>query len=210
VIVERNGIRVAFVAVTDIWNLGSLRTHKAAAYVAGADESLLAASVRALRTEHKADLVVVSYHGGVEYIDLPLPRARRILHAAIDAGADLVLGHHPHVFQGIEWRGGRPILYGLGNLLMRMSQTEKKPTGYLARITVGRDRAPVVEACPLAIRGITPRRIADELEPRDRANQEQHFARHLAAISSGFGGIDVGEPGPDGCMSVRAANEPAK
>ncbi len=203
VILERNGIRVAFVAVTDIWNLGSLRTHKAAAFVAGADEELLAASVAALRAERAADVVVVSYHGGVEYVHLPLPRARRILRAAIDAGADVVLGHHPHVLQGIEWHRGRPILYSLGNLLMRLSQTERKPTGYLARVTIRRDGAPAVEACPLAIDGFAPRRLAADPEPRARAMEEQRFARHLTAISSGFAGVDVGEPGPDGCMPVR-------
>jgi Bacterial capsule synthesis protein PGA_cap len=193
-------------AVTDIWNLGSLRTHKAAAYVADADEDRLATWVRVLRAERKADVIVVSYHGGVEYVDLPLPRARRILHAAIDAGADLVLGHHPHVLQGVEWRRGRPILYSLGNLLMQTSQTERKPTGYVARVTVGRDRAPAVEGCPLVIRGATPRRLVDEPEPRARAAEEQRFARHLAAISAGLGGVEVGEPGPDGCMPLRAVD----
>jgi poly-gamma-glutamate synthesis protein (capsule biosynthesis protein) len=210
VVLERNGIRVAFVAVTDIWNFGSLRTHVAAPFVAGADEDRLVASVRALRAERKADVVVVSYHGGVEYVDRPLPRARRILHAAVDAGADLVLGHHPHVLQGIAWRRGRPILYGLGNLLMRMSQTEKRPTGYLARITVGRDRPPAVEACPLLIHGATPRRLADEPDPHTRALEERRFARHLAAISADLGGVEVGEPGGDGCMPVRAVEGPPR
>jgi poly-gamma-glutamate synthesis protein (capsule biosynthesis protein) len=150
-------------------------------------------------------VVVVSYHGGVEYVDLPLPRARRILHAAVDAGADVVLGHHPHVFQGVEWRRGRPILYSLGNLLMRMSQTERKPTGYVARVTVGPGRAPAVDACPLVIQGPTPRRVADELDPGARLADERRFARHLTAISAGLGGVEVGEPGGDGCMPIRAA-----
>src|SRR5262249_25958037 len=146
-ILERRAGRVAFLAFTDIWNTGSLRTHEAAAYVARADEELVAAAVRKLRAEDEATIIVVSYHRGVEYVDLPLPRTRRILHAAIDAGADLVLGHHPHVLQGIEWHEGRPILYSLGNLLMRLSQKEKKPSGYVARITLGADRAAAVEAC---------------------------------------------------------------
>src|SRR6185436_5568439 len=103
-------------------------------------------------------------------------------------GADLVIGHHPHVLQGIEWRDGRPILYSLGNMLMRLSQTEKKPTGYLARITVGRGRATTVEACPLVIRGVATTRLADEPSADTRAALERRFARHLVAISGGLGG----------------------
>jgi poly-gamma-glutamate capsule biosynthesis protein CapA/YwtB (metallophosphatase superfamily) len=207
-IIEKNGLRLGFLAVTDIWNMGSLRTHKGASFVARADKDLLAASVRALRASGKADVIVVSYHGGVEYTDLPLPRTREILRASIDAGADMVLGHHPHVLQGIAWHAGKPILYSLGNLLMRLSQPDKKPTGYLARITIDAGQAPAIEVCPLVMRGITPTRVVTLSDPKERAAQDQRFATHLTKISRGLGGgIEVGAPGPDGCAPVLPAAE---
>ncbi|MDZ7725374.1 MAG: CapA family protein [candidate division KSB1 bacterium] len=62
-----------------------------------------------------ADWVVVSFHWGQE--KNPVPRDYQILyaHKAIDNGADLVLGHHPHVMQGLEWYKNKLIAYSLGN-----------------------------------------------------------------------------------------------
>src|SRR6185436_803076 len=77
VIVERDGFRVGFLAVADIWNQGVLSKHPGAEYVAGADEQKLADAVRALRGEGTVDAIAVSYHGGSEYIDEPLQRTMK-------------------------------------------------------------------------------------------------------------------------------------
>lgn len=62
-----------------------------------------------------SNLVIVSFHWGKERQYSPLAYQKDAAHAAIDAGADLVLGHHPHVLQGIEKYNGRYICYSLGN-----------------------------------------------------------------------------------------------
>ncbi len=62
-----------------------------------------------------ADLVVASFHWGTEYAHHPDPAVVSLARAAVDAGADLVLGHHPHVLQGVERYGDGLILYSLGN-----------------------------------------------------------------------------------------------
>ena len=61
------------------------------------------------------NLVIVSFHWGKERQYTPLDYQKEAAHAAIDAGADLVLGHHPHVLQGIEEYKGKYICYSLGN-----------------------------------------------------------------------------------------------
>ena len=61
------------------------------------------------------NLVIVSFHWGKERQYAPLEYQKTAAHAAIDAGADLVLGHHPHVLQGVEKYNGRYICYSLGN-----------------------------------------------------------------------------------------------
>ncbi len=63
----------------------------------------------------RADFVVVAFHWGTEGTDAPDPLPRRIARLCIDAGADLVVGHHPHRLHGIEIYRGRPIAYSLGN-----------------------------------------------------------------------------------------------
>jgi poly-gamma-glutamate synthesis protein (capsule biosynthesis protein) len=81
---------------------------------------------RALRTmsdamartrERGADLVVVSAHWGPNFDDAPEPEIVAFAHALIDAGADVVFGHSPHVFHGIELYGRKPILYAAGDLV---------------------------------------------------------------------------------------------
>jgi poly-gamma-glutamate synthesis protein (capsule biosynthesis protein) len=73
------------------------------------------------RARQRADIVVASFHWGIEYSDLPTERQRELAHAAADAGADVVIGSHPHVLQGIEWRDRRThstlIAYSLGNFI---------------------------------------------------------------------------------------------
>lgn len=63
------------------------------------------------------NLVIVSFHWGVEGLNVPVDDQRRMAHAVIEAGADLILGHHPHVLQGIETYRGKHIVYSLGNFV---------------------------------------------------------------------------------------------
>jgi poly-gamma-glutamate synthesis protein (capsule biosynthesis protein) len=83
---------------------------------ADADElEAMRQDVRALRT--KVDLVILSCHWGVSSKDEPVAYQREIARAAIDAGADMVFGHHPHVVQAGEIYLGKPIFYSLGNFV---------------------------------------------------------------------------------------------
>ena len=65
--------------------------------------------------ENGADIVVVSFHWGIEKDSCPDSTQVTLAHQAIDDGADLVIGHHPHVLQGIEYYNGKVIAYSLGN-----------------------------------------------------------------------------------------------
>ncbi len=65
--------------------------------------------------EQGADIVVTSFHGGVEHDYYPNDVQKKLYRHAVDAGADVVIGHHPHVLQGIEEYNGKYIVYSLGN-----------------------------------------------------------------------------------------------
>lgn len=65
--------------------------------------------------EQGAQLIIVSFHWGTEKENYPDDTQKALAHTAIDEGADLVLGHHPHVLQGIETYKGKKIVYSLGN-----------------------------------------------------------------------------------------------
>lgn len=82
---------------------------------AEASEERIARAVERARAE--ADLVVVGIHGDDEYVRTPTDRLVRMVDAAADAGADLVVNHHPHVTGGIERRNGALVAWTLGNLV---------------------------------------------------------------------------------------------
>jgi poly-gamma-glutamate synthesis protein (capsule biosynthesis protein) len=107
------------------------------------------------------NLVIVSFHWGVEGINQPIDEQKHLGRAAIDAGADLVLGHHPHVLQGIEERNGRQIVYSLGNFVFggHSNPTDKDSMIYQALFTLkeGRVEPAGTRILPVRISSVTDR-----------------------------------------------------
>lgn len=68
-----------------------------------------------LSIKETADIVIVSFHWGVEYTFYPMPWQQKMARTLIDCGADVILGHHPHVVQGVEKYSKGLIIYSLGN-----------------------------------------------------------------------------------------------
>lgn len=77
----------------------------------------------------KADLVFVSLHAGQEYQPMPDVLQKKFALAAIDFGADMVIGHHPHVVQTVEIYKGKPIFYSLGNFVFDQMWSQKTREG---------------------------------------------------------------------------------
>lgn len=129
-VIERGGQRFGFLAYADAH---SPRVFAAADRpgVARLRPGTMRDDVRRWRS--RVDVLVVSLHWGVEYAELPSTAQRRIARGLIDAGADVVLGHHPHVYQGVEEHNGGLIVYSLGNLLFDQ-KGGRRDRGYLARM----------------------------------------------------------------------------
>lgn len=78
------------------------------------------------KAKARADLVIISIHWGIHFIPAVLAEYQRdIAHAAIDSGADLILGHHAHILKGIEVYAGKVIFYSLCNFALDLRATEK-------------------------------------------------------------------------------------
>ena len=125
------GWKVGFIAATAQTNRTPLRDPGPhIAYVpAPALKNQLVPVITAARSSH--DLLVVQIHWGQEYEDAPARWQIDTAHAFIDAGADIVIGHHPHVLQGIERYKGGVIAYSLGNFVFPNAKERVRDTGIL-------------------------------------------------------------------------------
>jgi poly-gamma-glutamate synthesis protein (capsule biosynthesis protein) len=108
--------RVALIGVSRVlpyphWFAGDGKPGIASAY----NPTRLLAEIRSARKQ--ADLVVLYIHWGIERAPRPAPYQRALARTCIDAGADLIIGSHPHVLQGFEYYRGKLIAYSLGNFI---------------------------------------------------------------------------------------------
>jgi poly-gamma-glutamate capsule biosynthesis protein CapA/YwtB (metallophosphatase superfamily)/outer membrane protein assembly factor BamB len=127
---DLNGVRIAVLGYAAArWN-GSVDV-PTTDRLAWAEPAAVEADVRAVRDQ--SDLVVVLLHAGTEYAAEPSSDQVRVAHAAIDAGADLVVGHHPHVTQTVERYGRGLIVYSLGNTLFDIPRPAAM-RGHLLRV----------------------------------------------------------------------------
>ena len=83
----------------------------------------------------QADVVVVSVHWGVEYTHEPTDRQRDVAHAMIDAGADIVIGNHPHWIQPVELYKNGVIMYAHGNFIFDQMWSKETREGVVGRYT---------------------------------------------------------------------------
>lgn len=124
VFVERSGIKMAFLGFSRVvpevsWYAGKNKPGIAVSY----DPKL---AVEAIRTaKNQADLVIVVAHWGKERQDLPVDHQKELARAYIDAGADLIIGGHPHVLQGFESYKNKWIAYSLGNFIFTRASEPK-------------------------------------------------------------------------------------
>ncbi|MEK7637996.1 MAG: CapA family protein [Patescibacteria group bacterium] len=142
------GARIAYLAYTDLLpaSAGALASHSGANIW---DEQRMKEDVARART--MADVVVVSVHSGTEYELLHNAVQGRMYHAIIDAGADLVVGTHPHVVQDVERYGGKWIAYSLGNFVFDQNFSEETRKGLLLVVTVTGGRIADVSQIPVDI-----------------------------------------------------------
>lgn len=160
------GLVVAFIAANDSDVVpGSYGAAPGRAGTAIMDVAKLRDAVAEARPN--SDVVVVSMHSGREYVTKPNSRQVTFARAAVDAGADLVVGHHAHVVQEMEIYKGKPILYGLGNFVFDQTWSEPTQEGLAVRavfagrelrrleflpVRVGRDYRPTPADEPTAAR----------------------------------------------------------
>jgi hypothetical protein len=151
VIVERNGIKLGFLGYTQFNNIGeSAFAADGRPGIVPMDPFLMKEDIRKLRPQ--VDYVMVAIHWATSRSAEVSPENRAFAHGLIDAGADVILGHHPPHPKGIEVYKGKVILYAPSNVL-RGHNGPALDDGYLARFTLGAKSVEKVEVLPIIGKG---------------------------------------------------------
>jgi len=121
--------------------------------------------IQQLKTLSLADIIIVSFHWGEEYQTKASESQKRIVHGLIDAGADLIIGHHPHVVQEIEQYGSTRlttsgsasssrsgwIAYSLGNFVFDQNFSKETAEGMMLRVVIKNKKIQLIEPIKITI-----------------------------------------------------------
>ncbi|MBK8987738.1 MAG: CapA family protein [Chloroflexi bacterium] len=165
-ITEANGLKVAFlgyvhvpVEVTSHFDTASWTATADTPGLAWAVPAEIAEDVTAVRPQ--ADLVVVILHSGYEYVIPPSEEQKAAAYAAIDAGADLVIGHHAHILQGVQFYKNGVIAFGLGNFAFNI---DGEPNSIILNVWLDANGVRQLEFIPTIIQFGGQPRLADPEE----------------------------------------------
>jgi len=168
-ILKRNGLKIALLGAND-FKPRSFEAGPTWPGVAWCVDEQLEADVRAARSVYHADVVLPYLHWGWEE-EPANDRQKALAHKLIDAGADAIIGGHPHVVQEVEYYRGKPIYYSLGNFVFDGFSTKETLLGWVLQLTV--TKAGVVSwntiPCRLDTTGV-PHRAPEIESPYGQAN----------------------------------------
>lgn len=182
-VVEKNGVRIAFLGFSRVVPFVSWKAGKGHPGVADTYEETR--PVQAIeQAKRDADLVVVIVHWGIEREDRPEDYQVRLARKYIDAGADLVIGGHPHVLQGLESYKGKWIAYSLGNFIFTTNSYSKTLETIILHASCTRDGDCSLKAVPVFTRWAQPKVMEPETGRK--------LLDRLSGISSG---IRIGSDG---------------
>lgn len=171
--IEAGGKTFGFLAASRVfpkghWAAGADHPGMLTAY----DSTVLLEEIQ--KAEASCDFLTVYVHWGIERKTEPESYQRTLGQQYIDAGADLVIGSHPHVLQGIEYYKGKPIVYSLGNFVFGSSI----PKTMLIQVDVPREGEPVLTLLPGTSSAGYTRMLAEE--------EREGFYQYMEELSFGI------------------------
>lgn len=174
-IINVKGYKIAFLAYSfiedNIANSSYNKIHS---------EGPILQDIKKIRSD--VDVIIISLHWGYEYVPYPSPDQIRIGRKLIDAGADIILGGHPHVTQSYEVYKNRPIFYSLGNFIFDHTYIPTTRESFIAEITLDDASLDLVNVNIIPV-------VADEKDYRPklvRSPKAEVSIKHVDTIRSTF------------------------
>lgn len=163
VIREIKGRKIAFVAashfVPDVsWHASDAAPGILTTYEGTDNYKALMEYISYLKQVENADFVIISAHFGIEKQNEFVPYQQQLSHAWIDAGADLIVGSHAHVLQGMECYKGKYIIYNLGNFLFGNYEKETA----LLQVEIDKDNQIAARILPCVTKAFYVRSMNDQ------------------------------------------------
>jgi poly-gamma-glutamate synthesis protein (capsule biosynthesis protein) len=177
-----NGLDIAFLGYIHVPVEASGSYFDTATWTATADAPGLAWAVPEEIVEDvtavkpQVDLVVIMLHSGYEYVEPPSEEQAAAAHAAIDAGADIVIGHHAHILQGVEFYKTGVIVYGLGNFAFNI---DGDPSTAILNVWLDKDGVRQFEFIPAIVQYGGQPRFAD-------FDESSRILSQIYRLSQGF------------------------
>jgi poly-gamma-glutamate synthesis protein (capsule biosynthesis protein) len=157
-IIDKNGFKIAFLAYNDSgivpasYKATENSVGTALAGTSKADLKVLDEDIK--NAKKTADFVIVSLHFGTEYASSANSKQQNFAHAAIDSGAEMVIGHHPHVVQNAEIYNGKYIFYSLGNFVFDQYWSEETKKGMAIKFVIDEQGARDFQFMPIMMEKI--------------------------------------------------------
>lgn len=139
-IVKRWGKKIGFLGYSEVYN--------------NMDEDKVRSEIAKAMT--LCDFLVVSFHWGCEYNHYPTENQKKWARLAVDCGADLIIGHHPHVLQGIEKYKGKYIFYSLGNFVFDRQVQDGTSESIILNVKIDKNVVTSIETFPVDIKSCRP------------------------------------------------------
>lgn len=139
IIWNKKGMKIGFLAFSRIiYDVSWYATDKRPGILSAYDHYIKHVSETIGKARERVDFLIVSVHWGKELAQYPEEDEMKLGRLMIDSGADVIMGHHPHVLQGIEFYKDRPIVYSLGNFVFS-SKSQLSRTSMIFNLEVTQD-----------------------------------------------------------------------
>jgi poly-gamma-glutamate capsule biosynthesis protein CapA/YwtB (metallophosphatase superfamily) len=136
-IFERKGLRIALLGYNEFMPRSFEADYDAPGSAWSEDEQVVA-DIKSARRDFAADIVIPVMHWGWENELTANTRQRQLARTMIDAGADAVIGGHPHVTQDTEIYKGKPIVYSVGNFVMKETDNDNQRRGWVLQLDISK------------------------------------------------------------------------
>lgn len=151
IIKEIGDLKIGFLGYTNSGTAGwaASENHGGIAWIDSSNLNQLRKDVRSAKAQ--VDILAVSLHAGDEYEENPNDFQKTFAKTAIDAGADLIIGHHPHVLQSLQPHKDSWIIYSLGNFLFDQDFSEETMQGAILKVVIENKQIEEVSLLPTQI-----------------------------------------------------------